>query len=100
MGTQFIRLIDGPELAALMIENDVGVITEMAFAVKKPGRQLLRRLLTCAMENSLTGDHKKHLRYFRRARPIGADEGMVEIRELLREFDQKTWIRAETAELG
>ena len=35
MGTQFIRLIDGPELAALMIENDVGVVTQMTYAVKK-----------------------------------------------------------------
>ena len=34
-GTQLIRLIDGPELAALMIENDVGVVTETTFAVKK-----------------------------------------------------------------
>ena len=35
MGTQFIRLIDGPELATLMIETGVGVVTEMTFAVKK-----------------------------------------------------------------
>ncbi len=35
MGTQVIRLIDGPELAALMAENDVGVVTERTFAVKK-----------------------------------------------------------------
>ena len=35
MGTQFIRLIDGRELAALMIENDVGVVTQMTYAVKK-----------------------------------------------------------------
>ena len=34
MGTQFIRLIDGRELAALMIENDVGVVTQMTYAVK------------------------------------------------------------------
>ena len=35
MGTQFIRLIDGRELSALMIENDVGVITQMTYTVKK-----------------------------------------------------------------
>ena len=35
MGTQFIRLIDGPELAALMIENDVGVVTQVTYPVKK-----------------------------------------------------------------
>ena len=35
MGTQFIRLIDGPELAALMAENDVGVVTQITFAFKK-----------------------------------------------------------------
>lgn len=35
MGTQFIRLIDGPELAALMIEHDVGVVTEVSYVVKK-----------------------------------------------------------------
>ena len=35
MGTQFIRLIDGRELAALMIDNDVGVVTQMTYAVKK-----------------------------------------------------------------
>ena len=35
MGNQFIRLIDGSELAALMIDNDVGVVTETTFAVKK-----------------------------------------------------------------
>ena len=34
MGTQVIRLIDGRELAALMIENDVGVVTQMTYAVK------------------------------------------------------------------
>ena len=35
MGTQFIRLIDGTELAALMIETGVGVVTETTFSVKK-----------------------------------------------------------------
>ena len=35
MGNQFIRLIDGSELVALMIDNDVGVVTETTFAVKK-----------------------------------------------------------------
>ncbi len=35
MGTQFIRLIDGPELAALMIEHGVGVVTEVSYPVKK-----------------------------------------------------------------
>ena len=35
MGTQFIRLIDGTELATLMIETGDGVVTEMTFAVKK-----------------------------------------------------------------
>ena len=35
MGTQFIRLIDGTELAALMIETGVGVVTETTFTVKK-----------------------------------------------------------------
>ena len=35
LGTQFIRLIDGPELASLMIEHDVGVVAEMTYEVKK-----------------------------------------------------------------
>ena len=35
MGTQLIRLIDGPELAALMIEHGVGVVTEVSYPVKK-----------------------------------------------------------------
>ena len=34
-GSKFIRLIDGPELASLMIDHDVGVITETAYRVKK-----------------------------------------------------------------
>ena len=35
MGTQFIRLIDGPELATLMVEHGVGVVTEVTYSVKK-----------------------------------------------------------------
>ena len=35
MGTQVIRSIDGPELAALMIETGTGFGTETIFAVKK-----------------------------------------------------------------
>ena len=35
MGNQFIRLIDGLELAELMIRHGVGVITEMMYEVKK-----------------------------------------------------------------
>ena len=34
-GSKFIRLIDGPELASLMIDHDVGVITETTYKVKK-----------------------------------------------------------------
>ena len=34
-GNQFIRLIDGRELARLMITHDVGVITEITYPVKK-----------------------------------------------------------------
>ena len=34
-GIQFIRLIDGPELARLMIKFDIGVVTETTFYVKK-----------------------------------------------------------------
>ena len=36
----------------------------------------------------LVGDHEKHRRYFRRARHFGADDGTLEIWELLREFSQ------------
>ena len=35
LGTQFIRLIDGLELAELMVKHGVGVVTEMTYAVKK-----------------------------------------------------------------
>ena len=35
LGNQFIRLIDGPELAELMIKHGVGVIIEIAYEVKK-----------------------------------------------------------------
>ena len=35
MGNQFIRLIDGLELAELMIRHGVGVITDMTYEVKK-----------------------------------------------------------------
>ena len=34
-GNKFIRLIDGAELASLMIDHDVGVITETTYKVKK-----------------------------------------------------------------
>ena len=34
-GSKFIRLINGPELASLMIDHDVGVITETTYEVKK-----------------------------------------------------------------
>ena len=37
----------------------------------------------------LIGDHEKHRRYFRRARHFGADEGTLEIWDLLREFGKK-----------
>lgn len=35
LGNKFIRLIDGPELARLMIEHGVGVVTEVTYEVKK-----------------------------------------------------------------
>lgn len=35
LGNQFIRLIDGRELAELMIRHGVGVVTEITYAVKK-----------------------------------------------------------------
>ena len=35
LGSQFIRLIDGSELARLMIEHRVGVVTEVTYEVKK-----------------------------------------------------------------
>lgn len=35
MGNQFIRLVDGRELAALMIKHGVGVVTEITYEVKK-----------------------------------------------------------------
>ena len=35
LGNQFIRLIDGSELAELMIKHGVGVVTEMTYEVKK-----------------------------------------------------------------
>ncbi len=35
MGNQFIRLIDGKELAELMITHGVGVVTEITYEVKK-----------------------------------------------------------------
>ncbi len=35
MGNQYIRLIDGQELARLMIEHGVGVVTEVTYEVKK-----------------------------------------------------------------
>ncbi len=34
-GNQFIRLIDGPELAELMIKHGIGVVVEATYAVKK-----------------------------------------------------------------
>ena len=34
-GNQTVLLMDGQELAALMIDRDVGVITEQAYAIKK-----------------------------------------------------------------
>lgn len=34
-GNQFIRLIDGPELAELMIKHGIGVVIEATYAVKK-----------------------------------------------------------------
>ena len=45
----------------------------------------------------LTGDHKKHSRYFRRAQHFGADEGTLEFWELLREFGQQTQGNDDTA---
>ena len=35
MGNQFIRLIDGRELAQLMIDHGVEVVTEITYEVKK-----------------------------------------------------------------
>ena len=35
LGNQFIRLIDGSELAELMVKHGVGVVTEMTYEVKK-----------------------------------------------------------------
>ena len=35
MGNQFVRLIDGRELAQLMIQHGVGVVTEITYEVKK-----------------------------------------------------------------
>lgn len=35
LGNQFIRLIDGRELAELMIRHGVGVVTEITYEVKK-----------------------------------------------------------------
>ena len=54
MGTQFIRLIDGPELAALMIENDVGVVTQVTYPVKKLDANYFRRLLTRVVQDLLS----------------------------------------------
>ena len=34
-GSKFIRLVDGNELARLMIRHGVGVVTEYAYEVKK-----------------------------------------------------------------
>ena len=36
LGSKLIRLIDGGELATLMIRHNVGVITEITYALKKP----------------------------------------------------------------
>lgn len=38
----------------------------------------------------LLGDHEKHRRYLRRARHFGADEGTLEIWEMLRELGKRT----------
>ena len=46
----------------------------------------------------LIGDHEKHRRYFRRARHFGADEGTLEIWELLREFGEKDQDKTDAAE--
>ena len=46
----------------------------------------------------LIGDHEKHRRYFRRARHFGADEGTLEIWELLREFGEKDQDKADSGE--
>ena len=35
LGNQFIRLIDGSELAELMIKHGVGVVTEITYEVKE-----------------------------------------------------------------
>ena len=45
----------------------------------------------------LIGDHEKHRRYFQRAKHSGADEGTLEIWELLREFGRKELDNADTA---
>ena len=45
----------------------------------------------------LIGDHEKHRRYFQRAKHFGADEGTLEIWELLREFGRKDQDNADTA---
>ena len=37
----------------------------------------------------LTGDYEKHRQYLRRARHFGADEGTLQISEMLREFGQE-----------
>ena len=34
-GNKFIRLVDGPELARLMIAHGVGVVTEYTYEIKK-----------------------------------------------------------------
>ena len=34
-GNKFIRLVDGDELARLMIRHNVGVVVEMTYEVKK-----------------------------------------------------------------
>ena len=46
----------------------------------------------------LIGDGKKHRRYLRRAQHFGADDGTLEIWELLREFGQKAQDNIDTAE--
>ena len=55
--------------------------------------------LLAASELALSiGDREKHRRYFRRARHLGADDGTLEIWELLREFHQNNQTDAGTAE--
>ena len=46
----------------------------------------------------LIGDGKKHRRYLRRAQHFGADEGTLEIWEMLREFGQKDQASASAGE--